>query len=908
MTFSNSGGMNQTPNVIPTAVTDSGYWRIVVDPMNSQPKKDITFFRNAPTLIDSVTTTDPFGPATASITVPTVTLLDTPGFGDLYWLVPEANVDIYWMKPQSGTTNPTDSDVLYAWEGYFLSFEYGEDGAGSTLTIQCSGAMKQLDDFLAFPEYLSHPLPYEIAIQRHFEVLKHPSLRLQPCMPFNSDLPSWFADPVNSPEHVFNTLDYATKTGDVITDNLMTDYLTPVSLQTGETWSGLLTRSTGNFEKVLSEYIQNLLAAMQTQRGSFSLLLKRGRVPFFKHRSRISQPVKASGDADGNEATLVVDLLWPGVKIGVTQDYSQKTNFVYGSGKSLSGNTFNGAQYSSDGITNWFEPFAASDEVYPANSSNANYSSSALRKEVALTFYDGLDAGDASLVAQRHLEMFADPGITGSLTLDTDPQLLDGTGFARQMVTAGRTVLVKGIFGNKDGIVFHITAASLDVKNTLTLTIDNKFRDQLTVQEIRKRGRDSLVVSRLMGVGEYKPSVDDLLFPWSYSLGAGYVPRSSKASIWDASEKAKVVAGNFPWTNMTSDGRFSPRSYSSKSSKSNAAGDYYASIAGGANTTNSTKNWTKVALPVLLSAQGTVSGIKIAAYKDDGSLYPVPFHASMWMQDVDVTSMPLIPSATSSTIKQSNKVNMKITSSGTSPITYTIKLVFPKSTDITNVVAKRNIVIQGGASFITNGVPITVASKSGRTLTCTVLSNALGKITAIKNTTKNQTVTVSLYAPQSSVLKYLPTYFSYNAAQPYPFYPDAWEKVRRDGTSQNDSAVTGTGTLIAGWGTYYEKAGFYPNSSSDNLPPTGMFVSDAPISYDFSNGDVGQIQPSLSPSANASEGKQTYTPGVLRRASAFMMIYCDEEWDAVNQQMIARKDSVHFLARLYHQPAVGGQG
>jgi hypothetical protein len=908
MTFSNSGGINQTPNVVPMSVTDSGYWRIVVDPMNGQPKKDITFFRNAPTLINSLTTTDPFGPATASITVPTVTLLDTPGFGDLYWLVPEANIDIYWMSPQSGTSDPTDSDILYAWEGYFLSFEYGEDGAGSSLTIQCNGAMKQLDDFLAFPEYLSHPLPYEVAIERHFESGKHPSLRLQPIVSFNSNLPSWYSDPINSPEHVFKTSDYTTKTGDIITDNLMTDFLTPVSLKNGDVWSGLLTRSTGNFEKVLSEYIQNLLAAMQTQRGSFSILLKKGRIPYFKHRNRISQPVRASGDLDGNEATLVVDLLWPGVKISVTQDYSQKTNFVYGNGKSLSGNTFNGAQYSADGNSNWFEPFAASDEVYPADRNNQKFSSNILRKEVALTFYDGLDAGDASLVAQRHLEMFADPGITGNLTLDTDPQLLDGTGFARQMVTAGRTVLVKGLFGNKDGIIFHVTSASLDGNNTLSLTIDNKFRDQLTVQEIRKRGRDSLVVSRLMGIGEYRPSVDDLLFPWSYDLGAGYVPLSSKDAIWTASYKEGLISGSFPWTGMTSDSRFSPRSMSSKASIASVSGDKYMTIAGSASTTNSSKNWTQACIPVLLSAQGTISGIKIAAYKDDGTVYQVPFHASMWIEDVKVESMPLIPNATSSTIKQSNKVNMKITSTGTSPITYTIKLVFPKAADITNVVAKRNIVITGGASFITNGVPISVASKSGRTLTCTVLSNALGKIKAIKNTTKNQTVAVSLYAPQSSVLKYLPTYFSYNAGQSYPFYPDAWEKVRQDGVSQNDSAVTGTGTLLAGWGTYYEKAGFYPNSSSDNLPPTGLFVSDAPFSYDFTKGQVGTIDPSVSPTANASQGKLKYGSGVLRRASAFMMIYCDEEWDDVNQQMVARKDSVHFLARLYHQPAVGGQG
>lgn len=908
MTFSNSGGLSQVPNVIPTSVTDSGYWRIVVDPMNGNSKTDITFFRNAPSTVNSLVTTDPFGPATASITIPTVTLLDTPGFGDLYWLVPEANVDIYWMKPQSGTTDPTDSDILYAWEGYFLSFEYGEDGAGSSLTIQCNGAMKQLDDFLAYPEYLNHPLPYEIAIQRHFDNTRHPSLRLNQCLPFSSSVPSWYSDPITSPEHIFNSANYVAKTGDSITDNLMTDYLTPVSLQTGDVWSGLLTRSTGNFEKVLSDYIQPLLAAMQTQKGSFSLLLSKGRVPYFKHRTRLSQPVIASGDLEGNEATLVVDLLWPGVKIGVTQDYSQKTNFIYGSGKSLNGNVFNGAQYAANGVSNWFEPFAASDEVYPAKPTNPSFSSNVLRKEVSLTFYDGLDAADAQAVSQRHLEMFSDPGITGSLTLDTDPQLLDGSGFPRQQVTAGRTVLVKGLFGNKEGILFHITQASIDGNSSLRLTIDNKFRDQLTVQEIRKRGRDSLVVSRLMGVGEYKPAVEDLLFPWSYDLGAGYVPLSSKKSIWDAASNAGISANKFPWTNMTTDSRFSPRSYSSKSSSSNAANDYYATITGQANTKNSSKNWT-ACIPVLLSAAGTIAGVKIAAYKDDGSVYSVPFHASLWMAQVTPLAMPLIPSATSSTITVSNKVNMKITSTGTSVKTYTIKLVFPKVADVAHIVAKRSIVIKGASKYITNNVAIPVTSVSGRTVTLTIVSNALGRVKAIKNTPSNQTVKVFLYAPQSSSLTYLNgTGFTYSAGQAYPFYPGAWEKIQDDGTDQNDSAVLGTGDLIKGWGTYYEKAGYYPKSQGDGLSPTGMFVTDETFTYSFKNGQVGTVDTSYTPTDNASEGKKFYTDGVLARATAYLMIYCDQEWDAVTQSLVARTNSVHFLARLYHQHASGGQG
>jgi hypothetical protein len=116
-----------SPTMSGTTPTDSGYWRIIVDPKPStytNEAVDVTFVRGAATTVTNLSTTDPFGPAAATLIFTSVTLLDTPGTGDLSWLVPEANVDICWMSPQTPGVDQTEADILYRWEGYFVSFEY----------------------------------------------------------------------------------------------------------------------------------------------------------------------------------------------------------------------------------------------------------------------------------------------------------------------------------------------------------------------------------------------------------------------------------------------------------------------------------------------------------------------------------------------------------------------------------------------------------------------------------------------------------------------------------------------------------------------------------------------------------------------------------------------------------------
>src|SRR5690349_11129639 len=113
--------------------SSGGSWRIFVRPPGGQ-RQDVTFFRDVPTQIGQMSSTDPFGDAVATVIFPRVTGFDRPGSGDLWWLVPWADIDLIWYDQDNQPT-------AYTWEGFAVSEEIGASG----LTVQCKGALYQLD-------------------------------------------------------------------------------------------------------------------------------------------------------------------------------------------------------------------------------------------------------------------------------------------------------------------------------------------------------------------------------------------------------------------------------------------------------------------------------------------------------------------------------------------------------------------------------------------------------------------------------------------------------------------------------------------------------------------------------------------------------------------------------------------
>lgn len=711
----------------------AGFWRVWVYPSGDRSGAgavDVSFVRGAPTLVESLETSDPFGPATATLVFTSVNALDRMGSGDLSWLLPEVDVDICWMRP--GQEEP-----VYRWEGYFASFEFASGDVGGSMTVTCRGAMYQLDHQLAKPEYVYQPIPYEVALSRQFT--GKPDSRLAP---LRVQWPSWWSTR-------FRLSDYAGKPL----------YLRPIGIEDGAEWSGFVTRSTGSFDPILTGYVQGLLSNMYTPSGQFTLRLDSGRRPVLAHRDHLTAPT---------DRTLVVDLLAPGVSLKVTRDFTQQLNVVYGQGKSLNGATFSGMRINADGTSVTYEPYAYRRSVHPLED-NDWFDRTVMRKEVSLSFYEGLSEAEAQAIAKAHLQRFADPGLTGELTLRSDPMIGHYTDrpvfFPRALITAGMSVLVRNLAGSREGVLMHATSVSVS-GDEVQLTLDSKYRDQLTVQEVRMRTRDSLAPIRLLTVGQFRPNIPDMLFPWSYADGSGFIPKGSQA-LFDGIGPDVV----FPWVEWTTlrppkDPRWAGQYVRIPAVSSNANDNW-------ANSRGTLRDFA--AYRVRMSQAGEARLIQVAAYDRDGRVLKVPFHVSLYR---------------------------------------------------------------------TSGVSFSSMPKLGKD---------------------------DDFPP-------------YGSGQAYPFFKRAWEQYAEDGTALNPetSQAASTAQLIAGWGNYYEKAGFWPGSSAfPDAKPTGLLVDESGFSWDLTDAAYN-----VDPQKTADENLKN-----PNRADLYVMIYCDAQ---------ASQD-VFFLGRIFRK-------
>lgn len=573
-----------------------GFFRVIVTPPNGTAQ-DVTFFRDAPTQINSMSTVDPFGCATAQVTFPAITSRDRGGSGDLKWLIPNANIDIVYFDAE--TRKPTE----WAWEGFIVS----EEIQAAERSITCKGALFQLDNFMAAPSYPQQPIPYELLIKQSFDPTFNPSLRTKPLK-------------IEYPE------DWATIVPTYTADTPW--YLRPWGVQSGDRWTGLTTRSSGTWEPRLTGHIQTLLSVMYTDAGGqWTVRHDPGRSPVLRVRPALRYPT---------EQTLVVDNGAFGVDVRVSRDFTQSTNVVYAQGQDLAGTTFSGMQVTSDGKTTFFEPFAATPQVYPASDTNPRLLPYMMRKESMLQIPQGIDEIAARDIAAQQVRKHADPGFTGSITLTSDP-LKNGKPFSRMLIRAGDTIQVRGLVGSD--IIFHVADSTVNVQEeTVTLSIDSKFRDTLTVDEVKARTRDALDPVRLLQTGRYSVTVQDLIKPWSYSDGSGIVPSGGKQDATDLFNKLMPTTAQFPWQEWTT--KYPPSKYP----------QYYIKI--NPKSADATKNWSGVdrdgvavaSVPVKMSQAGSIRLSQIAAYNAAGEVVPVRFHVGVYGNSgVNPQTMPMIP-------------------------------------------------------------------------------------------------------------------------------------------------------------------------------------------------------------------------------------------------------------------------
>ena len=573
-----------------------GHFRIFARPPQSGQRIDITLFRGAPTKIESMSSNDPFGDAAATLSFPQITGRDKPGQGDLFWLVPWTNIDIVWYNTER---QPTD----WVWEGLMVSEDIRDASSG----ISLKGALYQADNFLAAPWYPQYPVPYEILIKQALDPAVHATLGTTPLQViFPDDWPLVVPQPA--------------------TESYLW-FLKPWGVSPGQKWTGLTSRSTGSWEPSLTGYVQTMLSVMYTPDGGQWTIVKRtGRAPVLQVRSVIMAPT-----ADTIEVYFGV----PGVHISLSRDFTQSANVIFGTGTDKAGTTFSGSQVSSDGQSTYYDPFAFLPIVHPSNPSNPALNLNVRRKEMRLQFPQGMSTLEATKMAQTHLQRLADPGFTGTVQLNNDP-LKGGLPYNRMLIRAGEQILVKGFRGTD--MLFHITSSTVSPSNgTVSLNIDSKFRDALTVGEVLARTKDALNPVTLLQVGKYSTTVQDSIKPWSYQTGSGVVPSGTELDATALFTQLMPPTERFPWTETLR--RYPPKTYP----------NYYIRI-GPRSVTNADSNWSGItrlgryyaSIPIRMSQAGTIRLSQFVIVDENGNIIPSPFHVSLYSNTVTRDDMPRI--------------------------------------------------------------------------------------------------------------------------------------------------------------------------------------------------------------------------------------------------------------------------
>ncbi len=576
----------------------AGRWRIVVTAPGGKPT-DVTDFRGAPTRIDNYSFTDPFADSLAQITFPQIT-----GFDDLAgpdvggWFTDESDVDIYWVPaiagseivdPVTGTLTRAYGTPVVVWEGIVASFDFEGSKDGSSLVVQCQGALLQLDRYLAKPAFPPRPLTYESMMVKEFSPQRRPNLRTKPLL-------------VRFPDGWAKKMPAGTP-----------NMYTPLGAAVGESITGYSSRDTGTWDRSLTGFMQSLLAVMFTQEdcgvtpgNQWSIRKEAGRQPVLEVRDRFRVP-----DFE----------VWYG-QIGVllpqlTHDSTQKANVYYGEGVSLDGTNWRNAVISDDGSNTDYAPLAWSPAVYPTTD-NTDFDKTRMVYESYQRFGSGFDQSAAIYTSRKQLARDLDPGWVGSMTLRIDPS----DTLSRWQVRAGMTVLIKGFAGSGEtGIAFHIAEAVCNPEEgSVTLKIDTKYRDLLTLEEVVARTRDPLTPSKQLQVNRRQVLVEDIIAPWDYTAGSGYLPKASVTLF-----RHNAVSHVYPWASLT-------RSYPPKHYP-----QYYVRVKGQAPSANG--RWA--IFPVLTSQKGTIRRTEIHAFDIDGNPLAARFHLSLYYTNITVSAMPM---------------------------------------------------------------------------------------------------------------------------------------------------------------------------------------------------------------------------------------------------------------------------
>jgi len=476
---------------------------------------------------------------------------------------------------------------VVVWEGYIASLETSVDGQNSDLTVQCQGSLFQADRYLQKPAYPPRPIPHERLIADVFSHVSRPSLRTK-------SLEVRF--PVGWTKVV-----PAYKVANAYT----------LDARPGTKYSGYSSRNTGSWDHALTNFCADLLAVMFVDEKSgvtvgnqWTVLSEPGRKPVLKVRDRFRTP-----DFE----------LWygqTGITGRFTKDNTQMVNIIYGEGTAVDGSTWRNARISNDGTRTEYAPLASSPDVFPLTD-NPALNKKRFVSESLIKYGSGFGQDQATSSAKQTLTRDQIPGWTGEITLTFDP------GMSKWAIRAGMTCLLKGFAGTGEtGMRFHIAQVQgAPEQNTVTLTLDTRYRDLLTLEEARARTMDPLTPSKLLQINKRNLMIEDTMAPWDYTAGSGFIPQ--KSTKFHSTRPHNTV---FPWEYWTK--LHPPRQYPQWYVRCNA------------DKARRIDRWSGQ-IPIYMGQKGSIRRVEVAAFDVNGKLLPIQFHMSLYYNQGDSSPMDM---------------------------------------------------------------------------------------------------------------------------------------------------------------------------------------------------------------------------------------------------------------------------
>jgi hypothetical protein len=681
---------------------DNGYGIFCVHAwLLSGRREDITFFRDVPVTIQSMEFVDPFGDAVCVLEFGQCTGYDlgTPE-SDTWFLNENVNIDIWWVPATTvpgldehrvldpntnayGTMwlHPEDATIVY--EGYTQTI----DPQPTSVTVNCQGALWQVNRFFAKPMFPLRPKTVESVMKRYFD----PKRRGLASAPMEIDwdgsysgVPQYALD-FNYYPRKYMLSDYETY---LAKDRVFLRYV-PTDLEPGEVtmdpitgllrpsatdtpWTGYLTRYTGGWDKVLESYIASQLSYMYydvpdtndpeltglTPGDSWTIGKKPGRVPILYLKRQAKEP------------DLVAYYGQPGLELRVTRDGTQSTDVIFGKGKGYDGSqwmmqnfpekapwsTWRPIGYDNDPqgqpLYHWDDwPRQQREDLYDGYDwYQLTTQDIWIQEKNWASIPNGIEQDEGETIAKQYIARDRDPGWIGTATLSVD--LLDnsGHGISKWTIKPGMVLHIAGFRGRNDiarGInVFHIARVEmLPQDGMVNLTLDTKFREIVSIEEAQQSTRDSLAPMKMLQAGRESALIEDLVMAWNINQGAGCFPAHSikmpKEDTFPYEETTRKYPPKSIFKNQYRDGHNLQAvkdivngigAYGQPGTLANAAKStkqeelFYIPINVG--NPSPTMRWGFCSL--LLSQAFTIARTEFACYDEDGNVAPVEFHVSLF--------------------------------------------------------------------------------------------------------------------------------------------------------------------------------------------------------------------------------------------------------------------------------------